>query len=212
MAKKETQRVVITPPNFQIATIPIVGISPLVMNKFSSKTRREMADDHIKGSASKNKKKHEPKDFDEIFEDAIHYSEEGWIGFPAAAFRQAMISACRVAGFQMTKAKLTVFIEADGIDADEGIPLVKLKADRPEQHECVVRVGGYKPDIRIRPMWRKWAMDLRIKWDADQFTLEDVYNLLYRAGIQVGIGEGRPDTKSSDGAGMGWGQFTIAEG
>jgi hypothetical protein len=30
-----------------------------------------------------------------------------------------------------------------------------------------------------------------------------------RVGLQVGIGEGRPDSKNS--AGMGWGLFTIEE-
>jgi hypothetical protein len=47
-----------------------------------------------------------------------------------------------------------------------------------------------------------------VVYDADQFTLEDVSNLLARAGMQVGIGEGRPDSKMS--AGMGWGTFRIA--
>ena len=47
-----------------------------------------------------------------------------------------------------------------------------------------------------------------IRWDADQFTLDDVTNLLSRVGLQVGIGEGRPDSKNS--AGMGWGLFEIA--
>lgn len=32
-------------------------------------------------------------------------------------------------------------------------------------------------------------------------------NLLSRAGLQVGIGEGRPDSKKS--AGMGYGLFTV---
>jgi hypothetical protein len=43
----------------------------------------------------------------------------------------------------------------------------------------------------------------------DQFTPEDVANLMARVGMQVGIGEGRPDSKNS--AGMGWGLFKIAD-
>ena len=41
----------------------------------------------------------------------------------------------------------------------------------------------------------------------DQFTDEDVINLLTRAGQQVGVGEGRPYSKSSNG--LGYGLFTI---
>ena len=36
---------------------------------------------------------------------------------------------------------------------------------------------------------------------------QDVTNLLMRVGQQVGIGEGRPDSKNS--AGMGWGTFNV---
>jgi len=35
-------------------------------------------------------------------------------------------------------------------------------------------------------------------------------NLLHRAGLQVGIMEGRPDSKDS--CGCGWGTFKIANG
>jgi hypothetical protein len=56
-------------------------------------------------------------------------------------------------------------------------------------------------------MFDTWSATLRVKFDADQFTVTDVVNLLSRAGGQVGIGEGRPDSKES--AGMGWGTFRI---
>jgi hypothetical protein len=56
-------------------------------------------------------------------------------------------------------------------------------------------------------MWREWHINLRVNYDEDQFTLTDVSNLLMRAGIQVGIGEGRHDSKSS--TGLGFGSFKI---
>ena len=63
-------------------------------------------------------------------------------------------------------------------------------------------------DIRVRPMWREWAADVKVSYDADQFTLQDVTNLMQRVGMQVGIGEGRPDSRDS--AGLGWGTFVLA--
>jgi len=39
------------------------------------------------------------------------------------------------------------------------------------------------------------------------FTSSDVVNLFNRVGAQVGIGEGRPDSKAS--AGLGFGLFEI---
>jgi hypothetical protein len=39
------------------------------------------------------------------------------------------------------------------------------------------------------------------------FTANDVVNLIARVGLQVGIGEGRPDSKES--AGLGYGLFEV---
>ena len=199
--------IVIQEPNLQAATIEIVGIGPLVQNKFSAKAKAKMMATQAAGSTAKSKRAKEARDFDADFQAAIHYSEDGWIGLPAPAFRAAMISACRLVGFAMTKAKLSVFVIHDGLDADDGTPLVKLIAKEPERHEGMVRNATGVADIRVRPMWREWGAKILIRWDADQFTLQDIVNLLDRAGMQVGIGEGRPDSKSS--TGMGWGQFRV---
>jgi hypothetical protein len=56
-------------------------------------------------------------------------------------------------------------------------------------------------------MWRELAAVLNIRYDADQFSATDVMNLIARVGMQVGIGEGRPDSKQS--AGMGFGTFEV---
>jgi hypothetical protein len=56
-------------------------------------------------------------------------------------------------------------------------------------------------------MWKQWKMTVRVRYDADMFSHNDIINLMMRVGQQVGIGEGRPDSKNS--AGMGWGLFDI---
>lgn len=201
------QALTIKEPNIQHAIIRIEGMSPLVQNKFSAKAKMKMMETMAAGSTARGKKVREARDYDEDFLQAQHISEDGWNGIPAPAFRSAMISACRLVGFQMTKAKLSIFVQHDGIDREDGTPLVKLIAGEPERHEALVRMQMTSTDIRIRPMWRKWGADVMVSWDADQFTLADVVNLMDRAGQQVGIGEGRPDSKTS--TGMGWGQFRV---
>jgi hypothetical protein len=64
-------------------------------------------------------------------------------------------------------------------------------------------------DIRARPMWREWKMVVKLRFDLDIFSGEDIANLLRRVGEQVGIGEGRPF--GSTGSGMGLGLFTITQ-
>ncbi len=209
MAKKEASTALtIQPPNLKTAVFRIRGTAPYVQNKFSAKIKEQMRKDQEAGSTARKGKKREPKNFNQLYEDAIHRSTEGWYGIPAPAFRNALISACRLVGFHMTKAKLAVFAEADGFEETDRTPLVKIVKGEPEYHEMHVRVSNDQPDIRPRPMWQPgWEADVRLTFDADLFTLQDIANLLMRAGLQVGVGEGRPDSKSS--TGMGWGTFEI---
>lgn len=200
----------IAAPRFKTAEFRIVGAAPYVQNKFSAKALEQMRQTQEAGSTAKKGKKREAKDFNAAYEAAKHKSVDGWCGIPAPAFRNAMVSACRMCGFQMTKAKLSVFVEADGFDVDDGTPLVKITKGEPIYHEASVRVGMGTTDIRPRPMWREgWEAVVRVRFDEDQFTLQDVANLMMRAGLQVGVGEGRPDSRSS--CGMGWGMFTLAD-
>lgn len=196
-------------PNILSAKFRIIGTAPFVQAKFSQKAKNQIRETQEAGSQAKSKKKREPKNFDEVCDASVHYSKDGWPGIPAGAFRAAMISACRLVGFKMTLAKLSVFVEADGYDCDDGTPLVKLIAKKYKRVDLHVRNATGVVDLRSRPMWEEWAADVVVKYDADQFSLTDVSNLLSRVGAQVGIGEGRPDSKNS--AGMGWGTFRIAD-
>ncbi len=199
----------INPPSFQTGIFHLRGVSPLVIHKFSQKAIETMKDKQLAGSQARKGKKREPKDFDALYEGAKHISREGWCGIPAAAFRNALISACRLVGFAMTLAKLSLFVEADGFDRDEGTPLVRITHGEPRRSEMAVRLATGVADISVRPMWEEWEAALRVRWDADQFSLQDVSNLLMRVGMQVGLCEGRPDSKKS--AGMGWGMFELEE-
>lgn len=195
-------------PQFETLEFRLVGTAPYMQARFAEKARQAMRAKHEAGSASRKGKKREPRDFADDYKQAMHVSAEGWAGIPASAFRQAAISACRIVGFKMTLAKLSIFIEADGTDALDGTPLVRLEGE-PEISEMMVRNATGVADIRVRPLWRKWSCKLRVRYDMDQFSRTDVANLIARCGMQVGIGEGRPDSKSS--AGLGFGLFKSVQ-
>jgi hypothetical protein len=199
-------KLIISAPKFKIVVLEIEGTSPYLQNRFSKKAMDEMRDKMEAGSTSQSKKKREARDFDSDFKEAMHISESGWHGIPAAAFRNAAIKACATVNFHMTKARMSIFVEADGFDKIDGSPLVQLIGDYPEKSEMLVRIQK-TVDIRVRPMWRKWSAMLRVRYDEDQFKMEDVVNLFMRAGMQVGVGEGRPGGTNT--AGMGYGLFQI---
>lgn len=209
MAKDTTNmEIKISAPNIREAKFIIRGTAPLVVHKFSAKAKAMIRQKQEAGSLANKGKSKSAKDFEEVFQGARHISTEGWDGIPAAAFRAGIISACRLVGFKMTLAKLSIFVAADGFDKTEGTPLVRILSPvEPERNESMVRLATGVCDISVRPMWRYWGAELRIQYDADQFTADDVRNLLARVGAQVGVCEGRPDSKSS--AGCGWGTFEL---
>ena len=72
----------------------------------------------------------------------------------------------------------------------------------------VVNSNG-SPANCCRPIWKKWWAELTISYDADTFSIQDVSTQSHRAGLQVGIGAGRPDSKKS--IGLGYGKFSLVK-
>ncbi len=202
MIKEET--CIISPPKFGITDFYIEGVAPLVIERFSKKA--ELMAKMAEGQSAKNKKNRDARDYEKEAEEARYRSAENWEGMNAAAFRAAMISACRLVGFKMTLAKLSAFIEADGFDRNDGVPLVRIYGES-HTYTAHTRNATGVVDVRSRPMYRNWAARLRVRYDTQQFKMVDVLNLVSRCGLQVGIGAGRPDSKAS--AGCGFGLFQV---
>lgn len=206
-AKKE-EVITISAPNFQRVEVTLIGTAPYMQARFSAKAMQAMMAKMAAGSTARKGTKRDPRDFDEDFKQAMHISTDGWVGVPAAALRNACIDVCRMCGFKMTHAKMSIFVEANGHDVVDGAPLVRLDAPEPERVDMATRNATGVADIRVRPMWREWRLNVVLRFDGDQFTASDVINLISRAGEQVGIGEGRPYSKSSNG--LGYGTFKVA--
>ena len=100
-----------------------------------------------------------------------------------------------------TTPKAKAYIEQTFTQATD---LIEVVGD-PRMRMDMVRIGMQKtPDVRFRPEFVEWSATLRIEYNTDVLTEEIIGNLLYRAGLTVGIGEGRAD--------LGWGRFEIVAG
>lgn len=193
-------------PNIKTATFEIEGTSPLVVHRFSAKAKTMMIDD-MKNPKKGTKRTRQPLDPERLYNEARYVSKEGWDGFNVASVRCAMISACRLGNAKMTMAKLSIFVEADGRDATEPqYGLIRIFGERT-MSEMIGRLPSGAPIPTYRPMYFPWKAKLKIRYDDDQFHLQDIANLLHRVGVQVGLCEGRNDSKNS--AGMGWGCFNV---
>lgn len=201
---QQGREVLIKAPQIESCCFKIVGTAPYVQARFSKKA--EIMAIHTQENKGSKKKIRKARDFDKEYKDAMYISADGWYGIPASSFRAAMISACRLVGFKMTIAKMSVFVKADGYDKNDNTSLIKIKGD-PIMDIRAVRNATGVMDLRARPMFKKWSAEVTFEYDADQFSLIDVANLISRVGVQVGVGEGRPDSRES--AGMGWGTFKV---
>jgi hypothetical protein len=205
--KGQDLRVTITPLRERVVSFKIIGTAPLMVCKFSTTKFENMKRAQEAGSQKNSKKTREARDFKRDFEQASHRAREGWYGLPCAAFRRGLIETCRMVGFKMTVAKMSVFVEADGYEATSGDPLVKLNVREPKMDLRPARNANGSCDIRARPMWDQWTATLRVRFDEDQFSVTDITNLLHRMGVQNGMGEGRHNSSGS--SGMGFGSFRI---
>lgn len=208
MKKKDDKTIVqIKPMNEKVAVFEIKGTAPLVIHRFSAKVKQQMLQKMEQGKSASSKRNREAKNSEETFNESRYVAKDGWDGFHAASIRNAMISACRLVGFKMTLAKMSVFVVADGWDKEEPqIPLIRIYG-KPVRQDDRANVETGQPYVTIRAAYHDWKAKVKVRFDADQFSLQDITNLLARVGAQVGIGEGRPDSKNS--AGMGWGLFEI---
>jgi hypothetical protein len=196
----------IKPPRMAILPLRLVGTAPYLQCRFPEKARNSIMEKQAAGTQAGTKRKREARDFDADYQQAMHFLGDESHGMPAGAFRAAAISACRIVGFKMTLAKLSIFIEPDGFDPRDGTPLVRIQGE-PKKHVMPGRNENGGVDIRVRAIWHEWSAILRVRFDLDQFSTEDIVNLFNRVGQQVGVGEGRPDSRNS--AGMGMGLFNV---
>lgn len=206
------KKLTISAPNFQQGTFEITGNAPLVINRMSAKYRDNLEAQIRQGTLPKSKKRvFAAVKLEDVYNSARYISKAGWDGFPAGAIRAAMIAACRVVpdGPKMTLMRMSLFVEPDGWDAQESqIPLIRIYG-KPVMQQDVGRDSGMNasPRLIVRPAYHDWSAKLQLRWDGDQYDAGDVFNLLQRVGVQVGIMEGRPFSRNS--AGQGWGTFLV---
>lgn len=185
---KATAETVITIPPIEIKTyvLRIVGDTPLIVHAWSHKARQEMLDKQM----GKAKAKKEPKNPEADYQGAFHRLPDGTPGFPTIGFKSAAVSAARqIDGLTMTFLR-GAFHTIGELVAIEGVPRMR---------EDMVKIGMDIADIRYRPEFTEWAVNLTIRANARALTLEQMIHLFNQAGFSVGVGEWRPEKRGRNG-------------
>ena len=163
----------------------IVGISPLIQHQWGEKALEMMRDKHA-GKKTKNRDVRDPKAEGMA---AMYVTDEGLPGAPAMAIKTAIITAAhKDIGIEKTLVRKALFI----VTADSK-RILPMDCDEPEIREDTVRVGQGSADLRYRPYFHRWAVDVCWEIDAELLQVNDLLNLIDRAGFGVGIGEWRPE-------------------
>lgn len=219
MATKKQQEntnqvITIKPIKLRRAQITIVGDTPLIVHNWDEKNKLEILAKEQK--TAKDKKAKAPRDPFAEFMDAAYWitpepkekTKEAFdeavrngakFGFKTIAIKQAALSACYRAGIIPNQTGMKSSFYLNSADSqyrhENGEELAVIKSPMPPiLREDPVRVGGVTKtaDLRYRPMYVDWSIDLVITLiDTGVFDLDSIINAINMGGYMNGIGEWR---------------------
>lgn len=210
----------------QVLEITLVGSSSLIVNNFNEKSVTQMEDERRLNAEEKRASKKAPKPPvvpEERYQLARILDEEGIDCVPARWIKSALVTAATKygeIGVPGTQVRGALFVLGDlipikfkGVKAwpeikkhIEGLPVGQYGL--PVMRRDVVRVGKFpnkQPDLRYRPEYRDWSLDIQIEFEPALISLQGLHHLIRRAGSSVGLCEWRPE-KSPAGT---FGRFDI---
>lgn len=198
-ARTREQPIEIKSLDLRTVDIRIVGETELIMHAWADKAKAMMLDKQM-GKASVKKDKKDPQ---ADYEASIYRTALGGYGMPAVAFKAAMVGGCRMfEKLPMTVVKIAIRVHGD----NEGMVAIE---GEPRMREDMVRLETGVADIRYRAGFPAWAATLRITYNANVLTLEQLVNLVNAGGFG-GVGEWRPSSpKSASGS---YGCFRVDTG
>lgn len=168
-----------------VVHVRIIGRSPIIQHNWGKKAAEMMRLKH----AGKKTKSREVRNPEEEMKEAMYVTEDGRPGIKAMALKTAIINAAhKDIGVEKTLVKKALFIiceDANGV--------IEMEADDPIMREDPVRVGQGQADLRYRPEFRNWSVETQWEVDTELLQVEDLVNLMDRAGFGVGIHEWRPE-------------------
>lgn len=193
MPKNEVTKIELPPLNVQTVELTLIGDAPLICHAWSVKAKRAMLDKQMKKARGAK----EAKDPEADFKESLYPFPTGGFGFPAVAFKSAAVDACsQVDGLTKVDARAAFHIDGE---------LVKIDGT-PTPREDMVRVGMGTADIRYRGEFKTWRCVVRIRFNANVLSAEQITHLFNTAGFGIGVGEWRPQRDGS------FGLFHVATG
>ncbi|KKN61995.1 hypothetical protein LCGC14_0516730 [marine sediment metagenome] len=187
----ENKTIEIIKPDWVYYIIHIIGLSPLITHRFGAAAQRKILDNQMNVSRPKRGLREPIQEYMESLyvvpgREKWKDNKPGKFGLAGHAFKQACVGAARyVEGLNMTYARGCFFVEDD---------VVGIENMTPYNRQDVVRLPSSKSaDIRFRGCFpAEWEANIVMSIDKSIIDEISVFNLLYRAGMSVGVGDWRP--------------------
>lgn len=183
MAKKPIE---IPEARINTVAVTIKGKAPLIMHEWNEKAKKQMRDKQQKKATNKK----EARNPEQEYEAAKVKNRKGKLAIKSIWIKSAIVDSARfVEDLPMTILRGALFVKGD----EDGY--IQIRYDREEMVEDTVRLSGIgrTADLRYRPYVYGWEADIFIEYDADVLSVEQVINLLKKAGFSNGVGENRPE-------------------
>jgi hypothetical protein len=206
MIKKEEKEIIINPIQIKEVEITIEGITPLIVNNFSEKSRQQILDTQMKKPKKEKEARNPiedgmracywltpmPNEFtEESFEKAL--KEGARFGFPAKGIKASIVSGAY--RNKMTKDKVSLY--GAFLIPEE---LVEIKYESMKIREDYVRIANGSADVRFRPEFDKWSMTFKIRYNENTYSLEQILNFINIGGFSCGLGEQRVEKGGNNGS------------
>lgn len=166
-----------------VITVTVRGMNTLIMHKWDEKSTRQI-EEKQQGKANRGRGQRDPK----AEWNAARYVIGKRDCVPALSFKNAMVAAASfLPDVTKTLLKGAIFVQGDFLP-------IRYRGKEPIFRKDMVRIGGMSKtaDVRYRPEYPNWEVDLDIEFDSSVISAEQVVNLVARAGFNVGVGEWRP--------------------
>ena len=141
--------------------VPIIGITPLIVHRFSEKAKKQMLD-NMQGRKKVKTIRDPEADYEEAFYRYDGPEGEGY-GFPSVGFKSATISAARLYDKSVTMTSLRQAMFFGGVMGRDGQLLTPIVGE-PVMREDVVRLSMSSTDLRYRPMFPEWSAVLEVTY------------------------------------------------
>lgn len=207
MKKVEAEKTDITLKPIQIKEVEITieGITPLIVNNFNEKSRRQILDTQMKKPKEKEPRNPiedgmralywltpMPDEFtEEAFEKAL--KEGARFGFPSTGIKQGAVSGAYRNGY--TKDKVSV--NGAFFILDE---LLEIKYESMRIREDYVRLANGSADVRFRPEFTNWSITFKMQYNENKYSLEQILNFINLGGFSCGLGEQRVEKGGNNGS------------